>query len=158
MLKYFFSFVIGNRDLLPRLFYLAALTFSSLVASAQTASIRIVTTDEQSQPVAAVTVQLRLGDKLIALKATDERGTVQFDNLKPDAYAIVVSKDGFETLQLTKVIAGNNTPTIVEFALVPQIKVREKVDVKATDAAQNNPIEQGASPSTDLRREQAKEM
>jgi len=158
MLKYIFSFAIGNRNILLRLFCLAALTLSSLVASAQTASIRIVTSDEQSQPVAAVTVELRLGGKLIALKTTDERGTVQFDNLKPDAYTIVVSKNGFETLQITKVIAGNNTPTIVEFALVPQIKVRDKVDVKATDASQNNPIEQGASPSTDLRREQAKEM
>src|SRR5262245_13186585 len=130
MLRYFFSFAIGNRNLLLRLFCLAALTFSSHVASAQTASIRIVTTDEQSQPVAAVTVQLRIGGRLIALKATDEMGTVQFDNLKLDAYEIVVSKDGFETLQITKVIAGNNTPTIIEFELVPQIKVRDKVDVK----------------------------
>src|SRR5262245_26379486 len=157
MLKCFFSSAIVSRKVMFWPFWLAALTCSSLSASAQTAGLRVVATNEQSQPVATVTVQLKLSGRLIVVKPTDDGGAVQFDNLKPGAYEIVVSKDGFETSQKTDVMVADNTSTIVEFTLIPRIKLSEKIEIKATDASHVNPIEQGVSPSTDLRREQAKE-
>ncbi|MGH9841918.1 MAG: TonB-dependent receptor [Blastocatellia bacterium] len=84
-------------------------------------------------------------------------GVVPFDGLKPGAYEIVIGKDGFETLQKRDVVIAAGAPTIVEFTMVPRIELSERVEIKATGASQLNPIEQGASPSTDLGREQAKE-
>lgn len=98
MLKYFSSFATATQSGRKRWlqpFWPAALVCFSLAASAQTAGLRVVAVNVQGQPVAAVTVQLKLGGKLIADKPTDDKGAVQFDNLKPGAYEIVVSKDGF---------------------------------------------------------------
>src|SRR5262245_48348783 len=157
MLKCFFSLSIVSRKVMFRRFWLAALASISFSASAQAVGLRVVTTNDQNQPVTAVTVQLKLGGRLIAVEPTDDTGAVQFDNLKPGAYEIIVSKDGFETLKKPEVIVAYNTSPIVEFALIPRLKVSEQIEIKATDASRVNPIEQGASPSTDLRREQAKE-
>ncbi|MDX2033576.1 MAG: carboxypeptidase regulatory-like domain-containing protein [Blastocatellia bacterium] len=126
-------------------------------AVAQTASVQITTRNEQGEPVAGVVVTLRSGAAVIAERRTDAKGAVSFENLKPGVYEIAAGKAGFETLRKGEVAIGAGAPVIVAFAMIPRIEVSDRVEVKATDAAAVNPIEQGASASTDLQREQAKE-
>lgn len=94
---------------------------------------------------------------MVAESRTDAKGMASFENLKPGVYEIVAGKEGFETLRKADVTIAAGAPVIVEFAMIPRINVSERVEVKATDVAQANPIEQGASPSTDLQREQVKD-
>ena len=143
----------------PRTIFLllAATLFGVSSAFAQGAGLRITTTNEQGQPVASATVIVRLGGTVVAEGRTDAKGGVSFENLKPGKYEIEASGAGFETLRKAEVALAAGAPVLLEFTMIPRINVSDRVEVKATEAAQANPIEQGASPSTDLQREPAKE-
>ncbi|MBI1766698.1 MAG: TonB-dependent receptor [Acidobacteria bacterium] len=135
---------------------LLLLAVFSLTVFAQTASVRVSVRNEQGQPVAAVSVQLNLsGSDSTTNHVTDEQGLALFEQLKPGAYELLVSKTGFEPPQPVKVSVTAGAPVSVELTLVPKIEVREQVEVKAT--ARANPLEQGASPANELQRTQAKE-
>ncbi|NOT63791.1 MAG: hypothetical protein HOP19_26550 [Acidobacteria bacterium] len=125
----------------------------ALNALAQTAEVKVITNDELGQPVANVTVELKTNQQT-QTAVTNEKGEAVFSTVASGTYQIIVSREGFETLNQTNIAVARST--IVEFTLVPKINVSDKVEVTATNAAAN-PLEQGASPSQDLQREQAKD-
>ncbi len=123
---------------------------------AQTAAIRVVTRDEAGKPVASVRLELKRAGAAGGTTVTNENGEAEFANPAPGVYELSAAKDEFETLTQSdlKVVAG--APLEVSFIMVPKIKIGEKIDVTAS-AATANPVEQGASISTDLQRQQVKD-
>ncbi len=145
----------ASRLLLALAFYLCA-TFNNVASgAAQTAEVKVITKDELAKPVSQVSVELKSTNQTLTAE-TDAKGEAVFKAVTPGTYEIIVSRAGFETLSKPNIAVTRNAPTIVEFTLVPKINVSDKVEITATNAAAN-PIEQGASPSQDLQREQAKD-
>ncbi len=119
------------------------------------ATVRVTTYDETDQPAAAVQVQLKLKSQIIGSATTGEKGQVEFTDLAPGAYEIVVAKEGFETLTQSEVTLTARSSVEVKFTLVPAIKLNESVTIRASAAT---PVERGASPATELERTQVKEL
>ncbi|MGH9765801.1 MAG: TonB-dependent receptor [Blastocatellia bacterium] len=123
---------------------------------AQSQAIRVMASDEAGKPVAAVRVELKRSGEAPRAVVTNEKGEAEFANAAPGAYEITAAKDDFETLTQSdiKVVAGATLE--VRFVMIPKIKIGEKIDVTAS-APTSAPLEQGASPSTDLQRQQVKD-
>ena len=151
-----------------RVSYLAPSRFSSFLAvslllalaycelKAQTPTLRVVTVDEANRPVAVVRMELKRAGAVVGGAVTDDKGAVELPLPAPGAYEITAAKDGFETLTQSDLTVVAGAPIEVRFVMVPKIKIGEKIDVTAS-AAPATPLEQGASPSTDLQRQQVKD-
>jgi hypothetical protein len=122
----------------------------------QTPMIRIITLDESNRPAAFVRLELRRAGVVIGSAVTNEKGEAEFALPDPGDYEIAAAKEEFETLTQSdlKVVAG--APLEISFVMIPRIKIGEKMDVTA-GAAGATPIDQGASTSTDLQRQQVKD-
>ncbi|MGE0131748.1 MAG: carboxypeptidase regulatory-like domain-containing protein [Blastocatellales bacterium] len=112
--------------------------------------------DEAGKPVAAARVELKQSGKVISSILTNDKGEAEFVNAAPGAYEITAAKDDFETLTQSDLKVAAGAPLEVRFIMVPKIKIGEKIEVTAS-AATAAPLEQGASPSTDLQRQQVKD-
>lgn len=134
----------------------AFLMLISTDISAQTSNIKVITRNESDQPVAAVRLELKRANEIVATAVTDEKGEAQFANTAPGTYELVASKDEFETLTQPDIIVTAGAPLEIRFLMIPKITIGEKIDVTASTAA-NAPLEQGASPSLDLQRAQMKD-
>ncbi len=151
-----------------RVYYFARSLFVSLLAATllpvltaielkgQTPAIRVVTLDEANQPVAAVRLELKRAGAVVGSAVTNEKGEADFPLPAPGAYEISAAKDEFETLTKSDLSVLAGAPLEVRFVMVPKIKIGEKIDVTASSASAA-PLEQGASPSTDLQRQQVKD-
>jgi hypothetical protein len=115
-----------------------------------------VTLDESNRPVAAVRLELKRAGALVGSAITNEKGEAEFPLPAPGAYEITAAKEEFETLTQSDLSVVAGAPLEVRFVMVPKIKIGEKIDVTAS-AATAAPLEQGASPSTDLQRQQVKD-
>jgi len=124
--------------------------------SAQTPTIRIVTLDEANRPAGAVRLELKRAGVVVGSAVTNEKGEAEFPLPAPGAYEITAAKEEFETLTQSDLSVAAGAPLEVRFVMVPKIKIGEKIDVTAA-AASATPLEQGASPSTDLQRQQVKD-
>src|SRR5882672_1392544 len=116
---------------------------------AQTPMIRIITLDESNRPAAAVRLELRRAGAVVGSAVTNEKGEAEFPLPAPGNYEIAAAKEEFETLTQADLTIAAGAPLEVRFVMVPRIKIGEKMDVTAS-AASATPLEQGASPSTDL--------
>lgn len=150
----------------PSLFRVLAaavlLSFTPMVIRAQPpparATLRALTVDAAGKPVAGARVQLRRTEKsesYSSMAMTDEQGKADFANLVRGKYEAIVSKDGFETLRQSEITLTAGAAMEIRFTLVPKIEVRDSVNIRASA---ENPIEQGASPAAELRREQVKSL
>lgn len=133
---------------------LLALTASDL--KAQSPAVRVTTSDEAGKPVAAARVELKRAGAEPRAAITNDKGEAEFTNVAPGDYEITVGKDDFETLTQSDIKVAAGAPLEVRFIMVPKIKIGEKVEVTAS-AATAAPLEQGASPSTELQRQQVKD-
>src|SRR5215510_5366616 len=124
--------------------------------SAQTPTIRIVTLDEANRPAGAVRLELKRAGVVVGSAVTNEKGEAEFPLPAPGSYEITAAKEEFETLTQSDLSVAVGAPLEVRFIMVPRIKIGEKIDVTAA-AASATPLEQGASPSTDLQRQQVKD-
>jgi hypothetical protein len=132
------------------------LTLMALDLKAQSLTIRVMTSDEAGKPVAATRVELKRAGEAPRAAVTNDKGEAEFTNVAPGDYEITVGKDDFETLTQSEIKAAPGAPLEVRFVMVPKIKIGEKVEVTAS-AATAEPLEQGASPSTDLQRQQVRD-
>src|SRR5215475_5536313 len=123
---------------------------------AQTPMIRVITLDESNRPAAAVRLELRRAGVVVSSAVTDEKGEAEFPLPAQGDYEIAAAKDEFETLSQSDLKVAAGAPLEVRFVMVPRIKIGEKMDVTA-GAAAATPLDQGASPSTDLQRQQVKD-
>src|SRR5215510_10205158 len=154
-----------------RLFYFAQSRFPSLLVvtvllaiihhpgyanpGAQTPTIRVITLDESSRPAAAVQLELKRAGAVVGGAVTNEKGEAEFPLPAPGNYEITAAKEEFETLTQSDLTIVAGTAFEVRFVMVPKIKIGEKIDVTASAASA--PLEQGASPSIDLQRQQVKD-
>jgi hypothetical protein len=120
--------------------------------SPQEASIRVTANDQSGNPVVALHVELKFKGALVSKATTDEYGVATFKHLAPGAYEVIVSKEGFEPLPPTEVAVTPEPPVEVKFKLVPKT-IRESITVKASE---DTPVEEGASPATELQRTEVK--
>src|SRR5262249_11017450 len=123
---------------------------------AQTPTIRVITLDESNRPTTAVRLELRRAGVVVGGAVTNEKGEAEFPLPAPGDYEITAAKEEFETLTQSDLTIVAGTALEVRFVMVPKIKIGEKIDVTAS-AASATPLEQGASPSTDLQRQQVKD-
>ena len=122
--------------------------------SASTFALSILTQDEASKPVPGCGVTLRRsGDATLQTQQTDERGAVKFVVLNPGKYTVSVVKDGFEPLTSRQFEATAGGRLQVSLTLTRKLQDHQEITVHA-DAG--NPVEAGASPPTELQREQTK--
>jgi hypothetical protein len=118
--------------------------------------IRVITIDESNRPASAVRLELRRAGVVVGGAVTDEKGEAELPLPAPGDYEIAAAKDEFETLTQSDLKVAAGSPLEVRFIMIPRIKIGEKMDVTA-GAAAATPLDQGASPSTDLRRQQVKD-
>jgi Carboxypeptidase regulatory-like domain/TonB-dependent Receptor Plug Domain len=148
------------RSVLKQLFPLLLITLPLILTSqdlnAQDTSLRIITIDQADKPVAGVRLELKRSGVLEATAVTNEKGEAEFLKTAPGTYQISVTKDGYETLTQADIVIAAGVPSEIQFIMVPKIVIGEKVDVTATTAT-TTPLEQGASVSTDLQRQQVKD-
>ena len=125
----------------------------SFAVFAQSSTIKILTVDEAGKPLVTVKVELKKAGVVVSTATTNEKGETQFTNVSPGTYEIVTSRDGLEPRRKNDVVVTAETPQEFEFLLVPKVNISDSVNITAT-AATVNPVEQGASTSTDLGRKQ----
>lgn len=130
--------------------------FLSLASFAQSANIKVRAVDEAGKPLVTVKVELKKAGVVVSTATTNEKGETQFTNISPGTYEIVTSRDGLEPRSKNDVVVTAGTPQEFEFLLVPKVNISDSVNVTAS-AAPVNPVEQGASTSTDLGRKQVKD-
>jgi carboxypeptidase family protein/TonB-dependent receptor-like protein len=135
---------------------LKSVPLSDVYPGAQTPMIRVITLDESNRPAAAVRLELRRAGAVVASAVTNEKGEAEFPLPAPGGYEITAAKEEFETLTQPDLTVAAGAPLEVRFVMVPKIKIGEKINVTAS-AASAAPLEQGASPSTDLQRQQVKD-
>lgn len=127
----------------------------SLSVLAQPASIKVNTIDETGKPIVAVKLELKKDGKLISSALTNEAGEANLATQLSGTYELSASKEGLEPRLKNDVAFQSGTPLAYEFVMVPKVNISDAVNVTASTAL-INPIEQGASTSTDISRTQAK--
>lgn len=127
----------------------------ALSVSAQPASIKVHVIDESGQPLVAVKIELKKEGKLISSAITNEAGEANLAAQLSGTYELNVSKEGLEPRLKNDVNFQAGTPLAYEFVLVPKANISDTINITATTAPVN-PVEQGASTSTDISRTQAK--
>jgi carboxypeptidase family protein/TonB-dependent receptor-like protein len=123
---------------------------------AQTPLIRVITLDETNRPAGAVRLEIRQAGVVVSSAVTNEKGEAELPLPAPGNYEIAAAKDEFETLTQSDLTVAPGTQLEVRFVMIPRIKIGEKMDVTASSASPT-PLEQGASTSTDLQRQQLKD-
>jgi hypothetical protein len=141
--------------------FIAAITLliiSSLNVAAQqsrSATISVITLNESNQPVSGVTVQIKLKGATVHTASTNEKGLAEFPNITPGTYEVAIAKEGFEPLAQNEIPVTAGSPVEIKFILVPRIEIKEGIEIRAAGA---NPVEQGASTSTEFQRTQLYEL
>jgi len=122
--------------------------------SESTFSLSILSQDEAGKPVPACEVTLRRRrDAGIQTHQTNERGVAEFMVLDPGRYTISVFKDGFEQVTTKEFELTPQLKLEVALTLIPKLQDHQEITVRA---AAGSPLEAGASPPTELQRDQAK--
>ena len=122
---------------------------------APSATVRVVTRDQANAPVPGVQARLKRAGAAVSGATTNEQGEAALINLAPGVYEIVVAKEGFETLKQSEINATAGSSTEIRFTPVPKIEVKDSVNIRANAG---NPVEEVASPATELRRTQVKNL
>ncbi len=105
--------------------------------------LHVSTQDSANQPLAAVQVQLRLADTVIATQSTDAQGHIVFADLRPGLYTLLASKDGYQPAHQADLTIELESAISLELTMVPALSHADSVDVSATAST----VEQGASAS-----------
>jgi len=122
---------------------------------AQPGTIRITAADESNQPVAGAAVQIKLNQAVVAEGMTNNKGEAEFKGLAPGAYDLLISKAGFQPQPEAGISVAAGAPVLVAITMVPEIKLKEGVNINA--AAEAAPLDRGSSPSTALQRQEVKD-
>ena len=134
--------------------YLALFSSVATAQESSTFSLSILTQDEAGKPIPACELTLRRrGDARIQAQRTNERGVTAFIVLDPGKYTISVFKDGFEQVKTKEFELTPKLKLEVVLTLIPALQDHQEITVHATAG---NPVEAGASPPTELQRDQTK--
>ena len=127
---------------------LAALTLGCLAAFQLPPAgqvIGVFATDQANRPIPGVSIQILLGGDPLATLPTDVHGYVAFSALKPGQYAILATKEGYQTARKADLELGVGNGISLELTMVPAVTHHDSTEVSATATA----VEAGASaPAT----------
>lgn len=123
---------------------------------AQVSTLQITTLDETGKPLAGVKLELKKAGAEIATAVTDEKGQASLPKLAAGTYEIVATKEGLEPRTKSDLVLTQGATNELELVMVPKVSITDTVNVSASTAT-TNPVEQGASVSTDINRQQAKD-
>ena len=123
-----------------------ALIFPAAQAQQTRTRLRVVTEDELKQPVAGVTIQIKLKDQIVATVVSDEKGEAVLSNFPANTYEVNISKEGFEPRTQTNVAVNPGMEIEIRFVMVKKLEVKEEVNVTATAAA-NVPEQTSSTPA-----------
>ena len=137
------------------LFFAFAL-LSPFAILAQSTQLKIAATDETGKPLAAVKIELKKAGTVMVTVVTDDNGFATVPNLAAGTYELVATKEGLEPRVKSDLVITAGVTNELELLMVPKVNITDTVNVNASTATVN-PIEQGASASTDLTRNQAKD-
>jgi len=138
------------------LFYLLLILISPFTIFAQSTSLKITTSDEAGRPLAMVKIEIKKAGTVIATMTTDESGIAVIPTLPAGTYELSATKEGLEPRIKSDLVVTGGVLNEVELLMVPKVNITDTINVTASTAA-TNPIEQGASASTDISRQQAKD-
>ncbi len=131
--------------------------FFALPTFAQNTTLKITATDEAGKPLAIVKIELKKTVTVVSTTVTDEKGVVTIPGLVAGTYELAATKDGLEPRVKTDLVITAGVVNEVELLMVPKVNITDSVNVTATNSTAN-PIEQGASASTDVTRQQANNL
>ncbi|HWX39987.1 MAG TPA: TonB-dependent receptor [Blastocatellia bacterium] len=138
---------------------LALIALLSIPAPAQQpralSTIRVTAVDAAEKPIEGVQLELKTNGKVVGSATTDQKGEGVFANVAPGTYEVAAAKEGLETLTQPDIVIKSNEPVELTFTLGPKAEIKESVDVKANGSL---PVDQGASPSTELQRTELKDV
>lgn len=141
----------------PLLFFLLPISLTAFAQQNQLRTkIKVTTQNETGQPVAGVAVQVKLRNDVLSTIISDEKGEAVVTNFPPGIYEITVSKDGFQSRTQSKVELSTGMEVAINFVMIPQISVKDEVNVTAS--ASDNPPEQMSSTSIELQRVTLREL
>jgi hypothetical protein len=107
--------------------------------------VYVSTFDPANQPVAGVSVQLRLAKDLIATLPTDAQGQVAFSDIRPGLYTVLAVKEGYLPVHQADLEVEQDSAISLEMTMLPMVSQHDSTEVSATADAVN----QGASaPAT----------
>lgn len=136
---------------------LSFLTFVfPLFAQVPTSTLQITTLDETGKPLVGVKLELKKAGAEIATAITDEKGQATLPKLTAGTYEITATKEGLEPRTKSDLVINASAGNALELVMVPKVNITDTVNVTATTAP-TNPVEQGATVSTDINRQEAKD-
>lgn len=114
-------------------------------------SLRVQVHDKDQQPVADVTVTIKVNGNIVRSLKTNEKGEASASDLPLTPFQLNVSKEGFQPVS-QKIVPARGEPSLeVEVAIVPKLESRETMVVQATSS-----LDKGGSSSQDIGRQEAK--
>ncbi len=131
-------------------------SFFPLVTKAQNSTLQITALDETGKPLPTVKIEIKKGSALLGSVLTDENGKASLPNLAAGTYEITATKEGLEPRTKSDLIITAAATNDLELIMVPKVSITDTVNVTASNSTAN-PVEQGASVSTDIGRQQAKD-
>jgi hypothetical protein len=129
---------------------------SAAIASAASADLTVEVSvfDEAKHPVPGVDVRLENTRNIVFSAVTDVKGRVEFTQLDSGHYEIAATKEGFEPIKKSEIDLPQDGVLSLELTLTAATVRRDSVDVRGTVS----PVDQGASSSTELPAQIAKEL
>ncbi len=137
--------------------FFALVLCSSLTIFAQDTTLKITATDEAGKPLAAVKIELKKAGVALATTITDDNGRAAVPRLAAGTYEVTATKEGLEPRVKTDLVITAGAVNELELLMVPKVNITDTVNVTATNT-NANPVEQGASASTDVTRQQANNL
>lgn len=123
---------------------------TTLGQQTNTATLRVIAS-AADKPVAGALVEVKLGGSGIATATTNASGEAEFSALGPASYEVIVSRESFEPLTESVMIASGARVEI-RFGMIPKVELKDTINVQAD----NGTIEKGASAPAALQRADAK--
>jgi len=135
---------------------LLLLTFSALAASqGGNASLQVTVHDDAGNAVSGVPVSVTAHDGKQLLGTTNEAGVCELAVAQAGSYSVTISGEAFQAQTQKNVVVAAGTRLDLEFTAIAKITVRQQVSVEGSS---ENPVEVGASPPSELQREQVKTL
>ncbi len=129
---------------------------SPLFAQVPSSTLQITALDETGKPLVGVKLALKKAGVEVGTTLTDEKGQATLSKLAAGTYEIIATKEGLEPRTKSDLVITPSATNELELVMVPKVSIADTVNVNASTAT-TNPVEQGASVSTDINRQQAKD-
>jgi hypothetical protein len=106
--------------------------------------LRVITETESSQPIPAVSVEVKKESTVVATAQTNDRGVADFPALSAGTYEVTLTKAEYQTVTQREIRHSGQSMTVVRVELVKRVEIREGVEIEGkTQAAQTPTVPAG---------------